>query len=202
MLSGSYRVNMSNRTSAYKFLHIARILFPGILLCASCKNDPRDIAALTSKNMLQVDKAYDVTILYSEKGALKARLFTHEFIRNFTAKPPYTEMKNGLKVDFYNDSEQVNSTLTARYARYYEQQQNILVRDSIVIVNKKGEKLETSELVWNQGIKKFFTEKPVKITTPTQVLYGDGLEANEDFSFYTIKNLKGEVQVDKGQVPQ
>ncbi len=111
-------------------------------------------------------------------------------------------MKKGVKVEFYNDSEQVTSTLTAQYARYYEQQQNILVRDHIVIVNKKGEKLETEEMVWNQTIKKFFTEKPVKITTPTQVLYGDGLEANEDFSFYTIKNLKGQVQVNKGDVPQ
>lgn len=193
---------MSNLRAKCLFLTIARITIPGILFFGSCKNDPRDIVALTSKTMTQVDKAYDVTILYSEHGKVKARLFAHEFIRNEVAHPPYTDMKKGLKVEFYNDSEQVTSTLTAQYARYYEQQQNILVRNHIVIVNKKGEKLETEELVWNQAIKKFFTEKPVKITTPTQVLYGDGLEANEDFSFYTIKNLKGQVQVNKGDVPQ
>jgi LPS export ABC transporter protein LptC len=202
MPNGSYHVNMNKLGEKYIFSTIARIIIPGVLFFTSCKNDPRDIVALTSKNMTQVDKAYDVTILYSEHGKVKARLFAHEFIRNETARPPYTDMKKGIRVEFYNDSEQVNSTLTARYARYYELQQNILVRDSIVIVNKKGEKLETEELVWNQAIKKFFTEKPVKITTPTQVLYGDGLEANEDFSFYTIKNLKGQVQVNKGDVPQ
>ncbi len=193
---------MNKHSCSYTFFKITRILLPGILFMAACHNDPKDIVALTSKSMSQVDKAYDVTIIYSEHGKTKARLFAHEFIRNETAKPPYTDMKQGIKVEFYDDSGKVESTLTARYARYYELQQNILVRDSIVIVNKKGEKLQTEELIWNQAIKKFFTEKHVKITTPAQVLDGDGLEANEDFTYYTIKNLTGQVQVNKGDVPQ
>jgi hypothetical protein len=31
-------------------------------------------------------------------------------------------------------------------------------------------------------------------------MYGDGLEANEDFTWYRILNPKGVVQVDKGEV--
>ena len=71
-----------------------------------------------------------------------------------------------------------------------------------MIVNKKGEKLNTEELVWNQSAKKLFTEKFVKITTPTQVMYGDGLEANEDFTWYRILNPKGIVAVDKKEIPE
>lgn len=182
----------------------ARRFLPGILfmvLIASCKNDTREIEALMSKTNIQEDRAEDVMIIHSEGGKVKARLFAKEFIINQGAKPPYWDMRKGLKVEFYNDSLQIDNTVTARYARYYENQGNILLRDSIVIVNKKGEKLETEELVWNQKLQKFYTEKFVKITTPAQVMYGDGLEANEDFSWYQITNIKGVMQVNKSEVP-
>jgi LPS export ABC transporter protein LptC len=196
---------MINRLTAYSAilgLRATRIL-PLLLLCLfSCNNDPEQIKALTGKNAIQEDKATDVVFVYSEQGRVKARLFSHTFIRNENAKPPFTDMKDGLKVEFYDDSTKISSTLTAGYARYYEKQQNILIRNNIVIVNKKGEQLNTEELVWNQNIKKFYTEKFVKITTATQVLLGDGLEANEDFTWYKIKNLKGTVQVNKSDVPQ
>lgn len=184
---------------------LTRTLLPGILLFAmviGCKNDPKEINALVTKGAQQEDKAEDVTILYSDNGHVKMKLFAKEFVKNDVAKPPYTEMRKGLKVEFFDDSLKVESTLNARYARYYEKQNNILIRDSIVIVNKKGEKLNTEELVWNQSAKKLFTEKFVKITTPTQVMYGDGLEANEDFTWYRILNPKGIVAVDKKEIPE
>lgn len=184
---------------------LTRTLLPGILLfviVAGCKNDPKEINALVTKGAQQEDKAEDVTILYSDNGHVKMKLYAKEFVKNDVAKPPYTDMRKGLKVEFFNDSMQVESTLDAKYARYYEKQNNILIRDSIVIVNKKGEKLNTEELVWNQSAKKLFTEKFVKITTPTQVMYGDGLEANEDFTWYRILNPKGIVAVDKKEIPE
>lgn len=186
--------------------YLTRNLFPGVLFVwccfVSCKNDPKEIDALVNKSAFQEDKAHDVTIYYSENGHTRARLSTKEFIRNDAAKPPYIDMKQGVRVEFFDDSLNIESTLNARYARYYEQQGNILVRDSIVVVNKKGERLNTEELVWNEKLRKFYTEKFVRITTPSQTMYGDGLEANEDFTWYQIKNPKGVVQVDKTEMPE
>lgn len=162
----------------------------------------KDIEALVSKTTMQEDKAYDVTIMYSEDGRTTARIFSKEFIRNDVAKPPFIDMKNGMKVEFFGDSLKAESTLTARYARYYEQRGTVLIRDSITVVNRKGERLETDELVWNRNVKKFYTEKFVKIHTATQILFGDGLEANEDFTWYIIKNPRGVVQVDKSEMPE
>jgi LPS export ABC transporter protein LptC len=147
------------------------------------------------------DRAKDVTIIISQKGKIKVRLFAHDFIHNEIAKPPYTDMKNGVKAEIYNDSGKITSIITAKYARYYEQQGNILIRDSVRIVNYKGERLETEELIWNQSIAKIFTEKSVKIITPTQITIGDGLEANQEFTEYQIKNLRETMQVSKSEVP-
>lgn len=196
-----------NKTASISSSFItSRVVIPGVLflliLAGACKNDPKEINALIGKNQMREDRATDVTFIYSEKGKIKARIFAHDFIHNEFATPPYADFKNGMKAEFYNDSGTVASTLTAGYARYYEKEGNVLIRDSVVIVSKKGEQLNTEELIWNQKIAKFFTEKFVKITTPTQVTYGDGLEANQDFSQYQIKNLKGTVQVSKSEVPQ
>jgi LPS export ABC transporter protein LptC len=204
MTGGSFPANMINNGRKYHFNTITRMLLPGILFftIAACKNDPDQIRALTGQGNKQEDRAEDVTVIYSKEGKLKMRLFAHQFVRNEYAKPPYIDMNRNLKVEFYNDSGAVENILTADSSRYYIAQGNVLVWDSVQIVSKKGERLNTSELIWNESIQKFFTEKPVTITTPTEVLYGNGMEANSDFTWYQITNPKGTVQVNKGEVPQ
>jgi LPS export ABC transporter protein LptC len=204
MISGLFRVSMSNGIPKYYFGKITRMLIPGILFVtiAACKNDPEEIKALTGKTNRQQDHAEDVTVINSKDGKIKMKLFAHEFVRNESAKPAYIDMNGKIKAQFYDDSGIVKNILTADSSRYYEAEGNVLVWDSVQIVSKKGERLNTSELVWNAAIQKFFTEKPVRITTATEVLYGNGMEANSDFTWYRILNPKGSVQVNKGEMPQ
>ena len=195
---------MINRISKYSFNTITRILIPGVLFCAalSCKNNPDDIRALTGKNNRQEDHAEDVTVIYSKEGKINMRIFAHDFVRNESARRPYIDMNNALKVEFYNDSGVIQDVLTADSSRYYEAQGDMIIWDSVKIITNKGEQLNTDELIWSAGIQKFFTEKPVRIKTATEVLYGNGMEANSDFSWYQITHPKGSVQVEKGEVPQ
>ncbi len=185
---------------------IARIFFSGILFCSliSCRNTTEEIDNIRGLNRAdQLDKATDVTIYYSDKAQVKAILYAKEFVRNEGAKPPYTDIKKSLKVEFLNDSGKVESTLTAKSARIFEVEGNVIVRENVRVVNKKGEQLDTEELVWNQKLDKFYTDKKVTITTPpNQVMYGNGLEANADFSWYKIGNLKGNISVDSKEIPQ
>ena len=135
---------------------------------------------------LKQERGEDVTILYSEQGYTKAKLFAHSFFQKKDIEPPFIEMKDGLRVDFFDEQAQIKNTLTAKYGRYFESKGNVLVKDSVVIKNIKGETLETEQLIWNEKLGQFYTDKHVKITTPTQIIYGDGLEANQDFSTYKL----------------
>ncbi|MEO6831403.1 MAG: LPS export ABC transporter periplasmic protein LptC [Chitinophagaceae bacterium] len=193
-------------TNSFPFFlkKFTRTILPGfffLLLMASCSNSKQEIDEVMSKASLGEERGKDVTILYSRGGHVSTRLFAHTFIRALSANPPYTEMRDGLNVEFYDDSLHIKNTLTAGYARWYELENNILIRDSVKIVNDRGEELQTSELVWNQKIQKFFTEKPVRIITKTQTLNGTGMEASQDFSTYRIYNLTGQVKVEKSQMP-
>lgn len=201
---GSVKLNMNRPDTIYHFIHYTRIVFiPGILLLlSSCSNDMKEIDALTGKRNPKEDIAYNTTIIYSENGHPKVRIYAKEFIRNDFAKPPFTDMRKGIKMEFFDDSLRLESTLTAEYARFYEERKSVLIRDNIVINTKKGEVIKTEELIWNQNVKKIYTEKPVTIVTPRQTMYGDALDAEEDFSLYQIKNLRGKMKVDKGELPE
>ncbi len=197
---------MNKLKAIYHSIHYTRIVFiPGILLVlllSACSNKMKDIDALTGKANLKEDVAYNVTIIYSEHGKAKVRITAKEFVRNDYAKPPFTDMRKDIKMEFYDDSLQLESTLTAKYARFYEERKTVLIRDNIVINTKKQETIKTEELIWNQNVKKIYTEKPVTIITPTQTMYGDALDAEEDFSMYQIKNLRGSMKVEKGEIPE
>ena len=178
------------------------MLIPGILffLLPSCTNNPDEIRALTGGGQKEMDHAEQVTIIYSKEGKIKMKLYAKDFVKNDYAKPPYIDMNNAIRAEFYNDSGELDNVLTADSSRYYEAEGNILVWDSVEITGKKG-RLNTDELVWNASIERFFTEKPIRITTPNEVLYGVGMEANRDFSWYRIIHPKGTVQVNKGEMP-
>lgn len=170
-------------------------------LLTSCENDLKKIHSTLDRSLLNQEKAEGVVILYSKEGHTKAQLFTKTFSHIQNTKPSYVEMRNGLRVEFYNDSLQIITTLTAKYGKLFEETGNVLVRDSVVVTNDKKEQLNTEELVWNEGAQKFFTEKFVKISTPTQVIYGDGLESNQTFTEYKITNVKGIIGVSNNVVP-
>lgn len=183
-------------------LHILWILLAPILLFSSCKNNIKKYKELIDQKALYTENAEDVTIIYSSEGYTKAKLFTKKFKHIQNIDPNYVEMSKGLEVEFFNDSMQVQSKMTAKYGKYFEQNGNVLVRDSVVITNIKNERLNTEELVWNEKLQKFYTEKFVTITTPTQIIYGDGLESNQNFSIYKIMNIKGMIGVTATNLPK
>jgi hypothetical protein len=75
----------------------------------------------------------------------------------------------------------------------------MIARDSVMLKDKEGKILQTELLTWDEETDRIFTDKFVKITTPTEILYGDGLEANQDFTRYEIKNIKGRIKIEDGE---
>ena len=171
------------------------------ILLSACSNDLKQLPPDAQAKDFENDRAIDVTFIRSEKGKTKAELHTNEFVKNDNANPAYVDMLKGLKVDFFNDSLKVESTLTARSARYYPRSGNIIVRDSVVVVNRRGEKLQTEELIYNQNLERFYTEKFVRITTGDQITYGEGMEANQDFTWFRIRRQRGTIPVNNEDFP-
>jgi len=160
-----------------------------LLAMVSCENDINAVMNL-DKKVTAVEEGKDIESMYSQQGRVKAKLTAPTMLRHL--KPPvYVEFDHGLKVLFFNDTLDIESTLTARYGKYFENESNIFLRDHVVVINKKGERLDCEELNWDSKKQKFISNTPVRISTVTDTLYGTGLESNQDFSDYTILHPSG-----------
>lgn len=169
---------------------MARIAFVFFfLVLVACENDMEAIMNLDKKTAA-VEEGKDIESMYSQLGKVKAKLTAPSMLRHLQA-PVYVEFNKGLKVLFFNDTLDVESTLTARYGKYFENDANIYLRDHVVVINKKGERLDCEELNWDSKKEIFYSNKPVRISTATDTLYGTGLESNQDFSNYTILHPSG-----------
>lgn len=116
---------------------------------------------------------------------------------------PYAEFPRSLHVDFYNDSMQIESRLDAHYGKYYINQDKVFLRDSVVVMNIiKKDTVHCRTLWWDQHTERFTTDDPVRIYTPDKILYGNGMEADQNFRWYTIKHMTGMVLTAGSGIPK
>ena len=72
-------------------------------------------------------------------------------------------------------------------------------RHNVVLKNlKKNEIIETEQIIWDKNKRKIFSEKEVRyIKSDGSVSIGDGFDADERFSKYSVWNPRGEIVTDE-----
>ncbi len=159
----------------------------------SCKNSNKEIDSIMQKQtVFPSEQGQVVEILYTDSGLVRIRI-TAPVMNHYTYKvpEPYTEMPKGFFVEFFNDSGKVKTTMKADYGIRYEKSKRTEAKKNVVVINVNGEVLNTDKLNWDEATRKIYTDAFVKITTKREVLRGTGMEANEDFSEYEIRNISG-----------
>ncbi len=171
-----------------------------IFLCA-CENNEAEIKNMSTRK-LGVEEAKNVVLNYTLAGKTKA-ILTAPLMLRVQEIVPYVEFPNSLKTDFYNENGIQESKLTALYGKYKENQGIVYLRDSVKVINIKGDTLYCNELYWdrNRTGKEFYTDKPVRIRTKTHVIDGIGMESREDFREWNILKPTGNIQVPSSKFP-
>ena len=163
---------------------------------AGCENDIEKVKLFGSHEQSPAESVKNIKIIYSDSAEVKAEL-TAPVMNRYTHEKPYLEMPVGLKVIFYDQALNVKSRLSAEYGIRYERDQKMEARKNVVVVNEKGEQLNTEHLIWDERKEKLLSDEFVKITRKDEIIYGTGFEANQDFSKYKIFNIKGTIFVNK-----
>ena len=166
-----------------------------MMFLVSCVNDIDDVNNAAKLAEPGVERGKNIELFYSEDGRVKVKV-TAPAVTRVLAAPPYTEFTEGLKVDFYNDSLRVTSHLTANYGIRYENEMKTIMRNDVQVVNENNEHLSTEELIWDEKNHRIYSDKFVKITTPDQVIYGEGMEADEQLTTYKIKKPQGTIRTE------
>lgn len=162
---------------------------------ASCENDPAEVNSITQKDTLPLLTTQNVNMMVSDSGRLKIHM-TSPLAEEFGGIDQKTIFRQGVFVEFYDDSATVNSSIRSMYAERRPKEQLMIAKQKVVVVNIKGEKLETEKLTWDERTQRIYTDAFVKITTADQVIWGDGLEADAAFTEYEIKNIEGTLMLD------
>lgn len=161
------------------------------LLLAACENNPAEVNAL-SRRVVEVEEGKNIKAIFSQSGNRKAYL-TAPAMTRVKADTQYVEFPKTIFVEFYNEQQQLQNVVKAKYARYFELLGKVFLRDSVVVYNTSGDTLHCRTLWWNQNEENFYTDDTVVINTRTQQLQGTGFWAKSDFSKYTIRNTVGTV---------
>jgi len=140
---------------------------------------------------LSREYAERITIDYTDSGLLRARVYSPQMVAVKDNKEPYMLLPKGLKVDFIDKRGRIESYMTAEWGVMHQKKKRVVVRRNVEILNIKGETLNTEELIWNQETGKIRTDKFVTITTPDQIITGDGLISDQSFSDWEILNVRG-----------
>ncbi len=177
------------------------ILMVSALAFISCETNRDEIMAIGKKSIVPDLTGKEVTMLYSDSTILKIKLLTPQMLKyEKGVKEPLTIMPKGLFVIFYDAKGKESTTLKADYGVRYETSKRMEVKYNVEVVNANGEKLNTEHLVWDEEKKKIISDAFVKITTAKEIIMGKGLEANQDFTQYEIKEITGSIRIEDNQL--
>lgn len=161
-----------------------------------------DVKKVTSTYTGPLEVQKNIHYTYSDSARITTVLKAPEAHSYSQLEEPYLEFIKGINVEFFDDSGQSESRITANYAIRYTEKKQWNARDSVVFVNQKGEKLNTDFLVWDEESGKIHSDDHVKITTPSQIIMGKGFESDQTFSYYKIYKVTGEIWLDDEDEPQ
>jgi LPS export ABC transporter protein LptC len=170
--------------------YVALIIIITLVLFTSCKNDIDYIKSLSDEANIPHQTGKNFEIQYTDSGRLQV-LFRAPVIERY--------MKGGKEGSyyFYNKNEQLESVITSRYAKYWEEKNLGVARDSVVGRNiKSGEQLNTEELYWDREKHQIYSKVFTKITNEDGVYFGErGFEADQGFENYKLLGSSGSVKV-------
>jgi LPS export ABC transporter protein LptC len=197
-----------------RLLALALLLAAGII---GCNNKTSQPAAKTGPHKEVPEEGTNIQAYLSEAGMemgqlesrVKGKLRAPYMLHFQRTDSPYFEFPKTLHVDFYKDSifanqkPTIESKLDSRYGKYLPNQDKVFLRDSVVVKNiLKGDTLYCKYLWWDQHTQRFSTDDSVEIHQKDKILHGTGMEADQNFRWFTIKRMIGIIYTSGNNFPK
>jgi LPS export ABC transporter protein LptC len=161
-------------------------------LILSCENR---IDSIPKSDLLTLPSltVKDFETVFTDSGLLQLVLKSPLMKKYDNVSSPYSEFSDGIRVIFYDGHTESVASVTAKYARYTENDKTWELKDSVVVVNESNDMLETEVLFWNQEKDLIYTDRFVKISNDDQVMQGFGFESDSHLRRRKIKKVSATI---------
>ncbi len=167
--------------------------FSLMVFFASCSSQTPNNELLQYRGQFPDESAENMVLTISDSGVISFVVEAPVF-NSYIGDSSYTDCPEGVKVLSFTEYGQEQAKLTAKYACNIN---NYMYKasDSVVICDlMAGDTLLTEEIIWDQRKRRVYSNKLVtQHKADGSVNYGDGFEADERFSKYTIWHPRGEL---------
>lgn len=170
-----------------------------MLFLSSCENDVGEVKKLAAVDNSPMEIQEDLVLEYSDSGFTRLLLKAPLAETYSQLEKPYRLFPKNINVNFYDKEGNENSRLRANYAKQMMNTQIWEAKGNVVVLNKKGEQINTELMYWDQKKGLIYSDAYVKITTPDKIIEGNGFEANQDFSDYQIKDIIGTINLNEDE---
>ncbi len=159
-----------------------------LFLAVACAEEKEaKISAVTDRVSFPLMSAYDITTVVSDSGITRFRMTAPKWDVYDKAAQPYWEFPKGIHIERFNIEFEVDANIHCNYAKFLENEQLWELKGNVRATNILGELFETEQLFWNQRDEKFYSDSLIKITQTTRIISGEGFDANQSMTLYTIR---------------
>ena len=177
---------------------IAALAMVMLVLFSACSGKAKEIGeAITERDSLPVMDTRGVTTLVSDSGVIRYRINAEEWQVYDRKTPSYWAFEKGVYVEKFDSLFQVEASIEADTAYYYDKQRLWKLMSNVHIQNLKGEKFDTELLYWDQNKKRVYSDRQVRIEQPDQIIYAVGFESNEQLTRYKFYKTNGIFYIDE-----
>lgn len=170
---------------------------------ACSENDLQQIAALSNEKEEPVIVMKNAEIAFTDSALLKAVIAAGE-VETYTYYNDDNEiddqklvMTQGVKADFYDKFEEINSTMTSEKATRFDKKRLTEIEGNVVVVNIKGDSLSSEYLLWDEEKNTISSDKDVRVKTEDEVIFAEGFESDVNFQEYSFKKVTGRMTLKK-----
>ncbi len=169
---------------------ILTFILYNIIGCSDQRVKPRVISIKTKE--LPDQESFHTKVVFSDSGIVKAILRAGH-IAVYSSRNE-TILDGGITVDFYDKDGNHTSVLTADRGRVDDVTQDLYAFGNVIAKSDSGVVLKTEELRWINAKRKIVTDKYVEITSPSEEIYGYGLESDQSLKDYVIFRVSGKIE--------
>lgn len=166
----------------------------------SCGNPMSVVQQLAADDTSSSIMANDVVFMRSDSGKMQLILTAPQLLKH-NLDSGELEFPQGFNAVMFTEKEDTLTLIRADYGISSNEMTVIEAEGNVEVHNYNSDDRMTSEkLYWNQNTKQLFTRSAVKITMPDKEIYGDSLEAVDDFSEYTIYNGRATLEIEEEEL--